>query len=104
LQKFIIFWLLDAAESTIEQTIHLRTNQLAVTAAGGIEEIIEERRLAVLTSASRGASYAGETTAIGCVDEDNAAIARAQRRKTPPLLPMCFPIEFSGKQRTVKFT
>jgi hypothetical protein len=35
---------LDGADSTIEQTIHLRINQLAATTAGGIEEIIEERR------------------------------------------------------------
>jgi hypothetical protein len=40
---------LDAADSTIDQIIRLRTNHLAPAAADGIEKIIEERwRAAVL--------------------------------------------------------
>jgi len=44
---------LTAADSTIDQIIHLRTNQLAPAAADGIEEIIEERRLAALAEIER---------------------------------------------------
>jgi len=47
--------------------------------SGGLRRPVEQP----ITPASRGASYAGETTG---------------RRKPPPLLPMCFPIEVSGKQ------
>jgi hypothetical protein len=40
--------ILTAADSTIEQTIRLGTNQLAPAAADGFEEIIEERRRAAV--------------------------------------------------------
>jgi hypothetical protein len=39
--------------STIDQIIHLRTNQLPPAAADGIEEIIEERRLAAMAEIER---------------------------------------------------
>jgi hypothetical protein len=46
--------ILDAADSTIEQTIRLRTNQLAPAAADdGIEEVIEERRQKALAQIER---------------------------------------------------
>jgi hypothetical protein len=35
--------------------------------------------------------------------EYDAPAARAQRRKISPLLPMCFPIWFSGKQQLDEF-
>jgi formylglycine-generating enzyme required for sulfatase activity len=42
-----------AVDSTIDQIIHLRTNHLAPAAAGGIEEIIEERRRAAMAAIAR---------------------------------------------------
>jgi hypothetical protein len=46
--------LLAAADSTIEQTIRLRTNQLKPPAADdGIAELIEERRLKALEQIAR---------------------------------------------------
>ncbi len=45
---------LDAANSTIEQTIRLRTNQLTPAANDdGIEKVIEERRLAARAAIER---------------------------------------------------
>jgi hypothetical protein len=44
---------LDAANSTIEQTIHLRTNQLAPAANSEIEELIEERRRNAMAAIER---------------------------------------------------
>jgi hypothetical protein len=44
---------LDAVDSTIEQTIHLRTSQLAPDANSDIAEIIEERRRNAMAAIER---------------------------------------------------
>jgi hypothetical protein len=49
----ITFILIMITDSTTDQIIHLRTNQLAPAAADGIEEIIEERRLAAMAEIER---------------------------------------------------
>jgi hypothetical protein len=71
--------ILAAADSTIEQTIRLQTNQLKPSAADGIEEIIEERRRAA--QAAIEAMRREATIRASC--PSRIRLARRQARAAP---------------------